>query len=50
MGSTLTDGLVWKLGYPRKAAQIERDSGVLRAPLSRIKLLPQSVIKQISVR
>ncbi len=28
------------MGYPRKAEQVGRDSGALRAPLSRLKLVP----------
>ncbi len=30
-------------GYPRKAEQVGRDSGALRAPLSRLKLVPPSL-------
>ncbi len=32
-------GCHW-VGYPRKAGQVGRDSGALRAPLSRLKLVP----------
>ncbi len=30
--------------YPRKAEQVGRDSGALRAPLSRLKLVPPNVL------
>ncbi len=32
--------LLSTFGYPRKAEQVGRDSGALRAPLSRLKLVP----------
>ncbi len=32
-------------GYPRKAEQVGRDSGARRAPLSRLKLVPQCATK-----
>ncbi len=34
----------WEFGYPHKAEQVGRDSGALRAPLSRLKLVPRNLI------